>query len=197
VIGDESRLSPQVRVVYAAKQGDVDFLIAALVDTDRHVRWLAARSLGELKAYRGVDGLMRWAANASDDTFRANCIFALQEIGDLRAIDLLHEIATSSSTFGVKTCAMVALGVLGDRRAIPLLAAIVTDPRLVETYPVALGDVPLSERVAKKWAAKQLVTLQGVEAIPTLESAARRAPWPARLRIRRLIWRLSRQSTGG
>jgi HEAT repeat protein len=107
------RLGPQARVVYAAKQGDVDFLIAALVDTDRHVRWLAARSLGELRSYRAVDDLMHWAADASDDTFRANCIIALQEIGDVRAIELLYEIATSSSTFGPKTRAMVALGVLG------------------------------------------------------------------------------------
>jgi hypothetical protein len=73
----------------------------------------------------------------------------------------------------------------------------VTDPRLVETYPVAIEDVPLSVRVAKKWATKQLVALQGAEAIATLEDAARLAPLRARLRLRWLIWRLRAQGAGG
>ena len=123
------------RVIHARKQGDIDFLIGSLTDTDQHVRWVAANELGELRATSAVDDLLRWAEDASDDTFRAACVVALGKIGDVRAIDALHGIASDSSTwFGVRTQAMAALGVLGDRRAVPMLVAVVTDQRLLETF---------------------------------------------------------------
>jgi HEAT repeat protein len=178
------------RVVAAGKRRDVNSLIDALKDIDQKARWVAARELGKLEAVEAVEPLLRCAELASDETFRSNCLIALEKIGDARAIPRLHAIATGDAPFGVRTLAMRALGVLGDRRAVSLLAAVLTDRELLETYDVSGTHLRIAARPAKRWTAKQIIRLDGIEAIPILRRALPDAGWREQLRLRWLISRL-------
>ena len=171
----------------AAETGDIGYLLDALAGTNRIARWSAARKLGSLKAPDAFDPLVRFARDAGDEALQANCIIALGELGDSRACEPLHSIATERTPFGVRTLAMKSLAELGDRRGVQLLAGVVTDPHLVETYAVPSSRPRISVGPAKRWSAKQIVRLGGVEAIPLLQGAMPTASLRDKVRMRLLL----------
>jgi hypothetical protein len=151
---------------------------------------MAAKGLGELKADESYESLLRCARDAADETLRAMCLTSLSELGNPRALEPVWTIATGPTPFAVRTSAMTALVRLGDRRGIELLAAIVTDADLAATYAVPSTRPQIKVAAAKRWAARRILHLRGVEAIPTLEDALPNARGRDRLRIHLLLRRL-------
>lgn len=176
----------------ARERGDVEYLIAALSDTDTWVRGSAARSLGVLGHPAAVAPLIR-LLRASDDGLRVNALRALRRIGDARAAPAVYEVAASSSTpLGVRFSAMLTLAGLGDRRAVGLLVSVLTEPNLDGQLAIpASATLPrTSVKVVKKKAARELVALGATEAIPALADALPRLSWRERLRVSSTIRRL-------
>jgi HEAT repeat protein len=174
----------------ARRQGNVEYLIAALHDTDPAARDGAASALGTIGDPRAVEPLVR-RLRAGDNGHKILAIQALRAIGDPGAIPELYELATDTREFGqVRILAMSAAGVLGDRRVIPLLAEVLVDPESAYSHPMHRS----SKRATRRWAARWIVELNGYEAVPRLEQQIEAVALRDRLQIRRVINRLrSRQ----
>jgi HEAT repeat protein len=187
----EQSESPILRVRDAAASDDVDYLIAALRDSE--VRDSAARYLGELGSKDAVTALIG-NLDADDDGHRVAVAKALEKIGDQRAIMRLMEVATEDEAFGVRATAIDSAAALGDARAIRLLAEIAIDPRAIAGSTRRMMDAPLmrrntarSLRSMRKWAGKRLIALGATEALPPLEAAIPSTPLIRRIRLRRIV----------
>jgi HEAT repeat protein len=159
----------------ARKAGDVDFLLGLLTSTDRFGRIAAAQHLGDLRARRAVDPLLR-CLNASDDLMRVSAIKALGNIGDGGAADIIVASTGNHESASVRLTAAEALLALGDSRANDVLIAMVQDDP--------------EDPQARRWAARKLAKIGAAEAIPALEAAVQTASvmerWRLLLTIRRL-----------
>jgi len=186
---------PRIGLNEIARSGDVDLLIEALADPD--LRGSAALRLGDLRARRGVPGLLR-LLRAKDDLSRNAAVKALGRIGDPSAIPGLLEVAREDEAAGVRTIAVDSLAMLKAPDGIELLAQLAVDPR-----PCLQGSVrffgflrPVSEsklRYTRRWASKRLRQLGAIEAIPTLERASHAVGVRGRIRLRLTIRALTRE----
>lgn len=164
----------------ARRRGDVGVLVSYLTSTDRIARLAAAQELGELRSREGLPHLIR-CLRAADDGLKISALKAIGKIGDLGAASQVHELATSDEEpFGVRSTAAETLGRLGDRRGVTILAELLRAPD--NPYPHSY----------RKWMIKQLVSLEGTEAIPILEVAGRTEGFRGRIQLRVAIRRLGR-----
>jgi HEAT repeat protein len=177
---------PERAARLAARSEDVECLIAALDDPAWRVRDIAASSLGRLGDARAVEPLL---AHLDTPSYRhAVLVFhALGDIGDTRAIAPLHDLAIDSRKPGLlRVKAISTLGRLGDRRAVDLACGALLDPLTLYAAPLRSSW----DRATKRWAARELVRLHGLEALPSLDVALTTVGFRDRRRIRRLIRQL-------
>ena len=161
---------PSNAAANARESGDIAAPVDLLTGTDRRGRISAARHLGELRAVGAVLPLTR-CLDAGDDVLRMGALKALGQIGDESAADAVARAGEEDESVLVKCSAASALRALNDDRATPVLVTV------LETT-TASGH-------ARNWAAKQLVELRAVEAIPALDDAARTASGLTSWRLRR------------
>lgn len=103
----------------------VEPLITALRDEDSHVRWRAARALGEIADGRAVEPLLA-ALQDEDSDMRLHVTEALGAIGDARAVAPLI-IALRDEDSDLQWYAAEALGAIGDARAVEPLIMVLRD----------------------------------------------------------------------
>ena len=90
----------------------IDGLVAALKDSDAHVRARAASALGDIGERTAVEPLIALIRDADVDV-RSRAISALGEIGDARAVEPLTA-ALKDTDSGVRLRAVKALAELTD-----------------------------------------------------------------------------------
>jgi HEAT repeat protein len=161
-------LDPDVRLLQAYGERDVDHLISALKDPV--LRRMAARYLRRLGAREAIPHLLRML-EANDPVARASAARSLGALGATEGADRLATIATDDRVPAVRTWAMYAVGQLHDFRFTSLLTS-------------ALAD---EDPMIRRSAVSALVQLGNPDAIPALEAAARREGWLHRGRFRRAI----------
>jgi HEAT repeat protein len=164
---DLSALSqrPLTALLHARERGDVDALIAALSDTDREVRLLAANQLRRLGSPRAVQPLLRLARDSSDQGLRILALKAVGAAGDGTAASALAEIAQADNPVDVRVTAIAAVIDLRDQRAAQLLAD------LVGSAELGRSGRPPHARSSLRWALDRLVELDATETVPAIERA--------------------------
>jgi HEAT repeat protein len=192
---------PILAVGAAANRRDVDYLIAALSDTDRLVRAAAAWHIGELAAKRAVPALLR-NLNAHSDLVRNASVIALGKIGDSSVTSRLVEISQEDEAAMIRLQAIDSLAMLDHPRGYELLAELAIDPAALFVNTTRWSDLPLlrkegarTRRWAQKWAAKRIRELHATQGLPILR-ARRASVGPLhRLRLQRTIRSLTREAT--
>lgn len=101
-------------------------------------------------------------------------------LGDPGAAPDVYDLAVTEELFLVRVEAALTLAHLGDDRGVAMLSSAMWEER------------PLSARHYRGWAAKRLLELGAVGAIPDLERAKSGAGVIERLKIARAIRRLKR-----
>ncbi len=174
---------PLTAVHRARKRGDVEYLLGALSDVDRRVRWLAIAGLGELGAREAIRPLLRLAESGGDEPTRNIAVNAVGKIKDPDVNERLHELAVDDPSYRIRLTSLAGLVNCGDRRAVTLLERILLTPDLAERENVQGRDA----RASRRWAAKKLAELGGTEAISTLERASRHGSFRERRAMRRAL----------
>lgn len=160
----------QVRELVKSK--DVDGLIAALNDKDKHVRNYAADGLRELGDKRAVDSLITVLSDKNMDVRRA-VAQALGELGDKKAVDSLIMVLNDTTDYLVikeplqvpsmpidaRIEAALALGKIGGEAAIEALKAVADTSKkqgyyrglsLNEAVEKALAELGVGDREEKQ-----------------------------------------------
>jgi HEAT repeat protein len=164
----------------ARKRGDIDSLRDLLASTSLRDRRSAVYHLGEMRAERAVDDLVR-CLQATDENIRMGALNALAKIDQRSVAPSVFEIATSDSSLWVRTIAAWTLASLGEnRRAVDAIVALIGEGKFH------------TRRLFLKRAGPILVELQAVDTIPVLEEACRGEGIVTRWRLRRAITALRR-----
>ncbi|MBN1564104.1 MAG: HEAT repeat domain-containing protein [Anaerolineae bacterium] len=95
-----------------SQQPDFESLIAQLSDPEPHVRWSAARRLGQLGDQRAVEPLGVVLRDDKNSDVRRNAAWALSQLGGARAVELLRA-ALADEREVVRKSVIRALGRLG------------------------------------------------------------------------------------
>jgi HEAT repeat protein len=96
-------------------QPAAEFLIQALADEDRWVRYLAADALANIGATHSVDHLISLLRDPDQDV-RFAAASALGKLGDPKAIKNLEEVLKKDNGY-VKVAAEDAIAMIGPERA--------------------------------------------------------------------------------
>jgi hypothetical protein len=150
----ENRVHPRLLARDARKRGDLEALLDLLAGTDKGGRQSAVYELGELRDARAVAPLIR-CLQANDQLMRIGAIKGLAKVGDPIAVPDLYDVAAGNDSVGVRMEAAFALGVLSDARGAELIWE--------ENNPYG--------RRYRRWAARRLMELRAVDAVPELEKA--------------------------
>lgn len=184
-------LPPGLAARDAARRGDVDYLIDALIDPE--ARGHAALRLGDLRERRAVPALIR-NLGVRNDLDRNGTIKALGKIGDPSAIPALLEVAEEDEAAGVRTTAIDSLVKLGSPQGAKMLAQLAIDPSPLLSTCSRNFDAPTVRELTtqrlhqiRKWAAKRLRELHVTDAAPELRAALGTVDGRHRMRLRRTI----------
>jgi HEAT repeat protein len=170
---------PTAVAIEAGRNGDVDVLLALLVDPNMRAREMAAHELGRLRSTRAVPSLVR-CLRARGEGLRLSALWALARIADDSAAQDVFEVATGEASFLVRSAAVSTLVALGDRRAGAVVMSMFDDPARAEA------------RRFGKWSLEILLASGTTDAIPLLREQERKSDFLQRRRIRRAISALER-----
>jgi HEAT repeat protein len=160
-----SRLATQLR-----REGDVPGLLGLLTSENRFARIGAARDLTKLRVVDAVEPLARCLGDR-DDLVRLSFVNALGRLGESSAAQPLFQTGLNDHNFEIRCAAAEGLFLLDARdKAVELLKQLLEDDN---RQPQPSRNA--TRGAFRKWAVGRLVALDGVAAIPALESAARDA----------------------
>lgn len=141
----DSPLLVRIEIKHAYRRGDVEYLIAALVDPQWQTLTLKLLGrLGDPTAIKPVQGLLR----AGRWNVRMRAALALGELGATCAVADLEDLVRGRDELYVRACAARALGQIGSSSSVDLLIEVVNEPGHDVRFAAARALAVLGDRRA-------------------------------------------------
>lgn len=161
-IDTNTRMEAAIKLGQAKNPRYLQFLIEALKDSDKAIRWTAAEALWEMGDQGAVPALIEYLEKGEAYEWgKVITMNALASLKDPRAVEPLIRMLESANPF-LRRSAAVALFTIGDERGIPALIGLLKDEqgfiqRIAQNFLVEMtkdkmtGDTPAEYDEWSRW----------------------------------------------
>lgn len=161
-IDTNTRMEAAIKLGQAKNPKYLQFLIEALKDSDKAIRWTAAEALWEMGDQGAVPALIEYLEKGEAYEWgKVITMNALASLKDPRAVEPLIRMLESANPF-LRRSAAVALFTIGDERGIPALIGLLKDEqgfiqRIAQNFLVEMtkdkmtGDTPAEYDEWSRW----------------------------------------------